>query len=158
MGIPGSKSEFLAYRLLYLVFTENITGKHIEQVHIVELMSTLNEVDNDKGSVDENDAAISHALSVRSAVSMRNYAGLFRLFSEAPNMGHYIMANFIDRYRIAFVKILCTSVRPRMSALYLQRSIGIGSQADFNVFMQSHGIALMDQYDCKNLLEDISRK
>lgn len=46
------------------------------------------------------DKAVQHALDVQRAQSMGNYHRLCQLYTNAPNMGAYIMDHFIDRERI----------------------------------------------------------
>jgi hypothetical protein len=53
--------------------------------------------------------AIQHALDVRSAIATSNYHRLFRLYTKAPNMGGYLMDQFVERERVQALIILCKS-------------------------------------------------
>jgi hypothetical protein len=53
--------------------------------------------------------AIKHALDVRSALATSNYHKFFELYLKAPNLGAYLMDHFVERERIAALKILCKS-------------------------------------------------
>lgn len=45
------------------------------------------------------DDAVKHALNVQRAMAMGNYHAFFELYLSAPNMGAYIMDQFVDRER-----------------------------------------------------------
>ena len=44
--------------------------------------------------------AIEHALNVRKALAVSNYARFFKLYQDAPNSGKMLMEVFIDKHRI----------------------------------------------------------
>ena len=50
--------------------------------------------------------AIKHALEVQRALSTNNYHAFFELYSNAPNMGAYIMDHFVDRERTKALMIM----------------------------------------------------
>jgi len=50
--------------------------------------------------------AVQHALRVQRAQSMGNYRAMFELYTNAPNMGAYIMDHFIDRERAKALTIM----------------------------------------------------
>lgn len=52
-------------------------------------------------------SSVQHALSVRSALATNNYHRFFQLFLSAPNMGGYLMDQFIERERVKALVILC---------------------------------------------------
>jgi SAC3 family protein LENG8/THP3 len=43
---------------------------------------------------------VKHALDVQRALAMGNYHALFKLYESAPNMGGYIMDQFVNRERV----------------------------------------------------------
>lgn len=55
----------------------------------------------------KEDPAVKHALQVRTAMASSNYYKLFRLYATAPNMGGYLMDQFVDRERVEALKAIC---------------------------------------------------
>ena len=98
--------EFLAYRIIYTLFTQNRSGIFVEEnkliVEINELLAILS-------PAEKNDEGVAHALDVRKALASRNYHRLFRLYNSAPNMGGYLMDFFVERERVAACCIICKS-------------------------------------------------
>lgn len=91
--LGGNAGEFMAYRILYLIYTRNRTG--------------MNDVLADLTTADKQIPAIRHALDVRSALASGNFHRFFRLFTDAPNMGAYLMDMFINRERLAALAQIC---------------------------------------------------
>lgn len=85
-GLGGHPGEFLAYRILYFVYTCNKTDMN-------DLLAELTPADKAQD-------AVKHALDVRSALALGNYHKFFRLYLQAPNMGAYMMDMFIERERL----------------------------------------------------------
>lgn len=101
MPDAGHPLEFLAYRILYMLHTRNLT-----EINTVLVRLTTKE---------RSDPNIAHALAVRKAMACANYPRLFRLYMEAPNMSGYLMDNFVDRERIAALAIICKGYRPSLT-------------------------------------------
>ncbi|GAA5867889.1 hypothetical protein JCM8547_003406 [Rhodosporidiobolus lusitaniae] len=93
LGLHGHPMEFLGYRILYLLFSQNRA----------ELNSTLAELTPEE----TRDQSVSHALAVRLAVSQGNFTKFFRLFNAAPKMGAYVMDHYIHRERIKALVTMC---------------------------------------------------
>jgi len=91
-GLPGHQDEFLSYRLLYYIFTNN-------NLDLTITLATLNKEQKQR-------AAIKHALSVRSAWAMSNYHGFFKLYLCSPNMSGYLIDMFVDRERLLGLKAM----------------------------------------------------
>jgi SAC3 family protein LENG8/THP3 len=109
-GLKGSRLEFLAYRIIYTLFTQNRSGVPLQRIfrltgEINELMATLTY--EEKGN-----EFVAHALEVREALTSRNYHRLFRLYNLAPNMGGYLMDFFVERERSAACCIIFKSYFP----------------------------------------------
>jgi len=52
-------------------------------------------------TLEENkESCIKHALSIRKALTMGNYARFFKLYREAPNMTGSLIDVFIDKLRV----------------------------------------------------------
>jgi hypothetical protein len=93
LNLGGHPEEFLAYRILYFIHTKNNAG--------------LNEVLADLTPADKKQPSVKHALDTRSAVALKNYHRLFRLYLDPPNMGAYLMDMFIGRERIGALSTIC---------------------------------------------------
>ena len=91
-NIPGNREEFIAYRILYHVFTNSTT----------DLSATLAGLTPD----DHNHPAIKHALDVQKAWALGNYHKFFLLYQSSPNMGGYLLNKFILRQRKSALKTL----------------------------------------------------
>lgn len=86
-NLGGNPAEFLAYRILYFIYTCN--------------RPDMNDVLSELTQTVREEPAVKHALEVRSALASGNYHRFFRLFLDPPNMGAYMMDMFIERERIA---------------------------------------------------------
>ena len=86
-NLGGNPAEFLAYRILYFIYTCN--------------RPDMNDVLSELTQADREETAVKHALEVRSALASGNYHKFFRLFLDPPNMGAYMMDMFIERERVA---------------------------------------------------------
>jgi hypothetical protein len=95
LDLGGHPAEFLAYRILYFMFTQNRTG--------------LNDVLADITPELKKEPALRHALAMRSAAASGNYHKFFKLYLEVPNMGAYLVDQFVTRERLAALAIICKS-------------------------------------------------
>lgn len=93
MNLGGKPEEFIAYRILYYIYTCNRTD--------------LNDVLADLTPADKQRPGVRHALQVRSALASGNYHRFFRLFDETPFMGGYILDMFVHRERLAALAAIC---------------------------------------------------
>jgi SAC3 family protein LENG8/THP3 len=94
-NLGGHPKEFLAYRILYLIYTCNRAGQS-------DLLADLTPADKAAPEV-------KHALDVRSALALGNYHKFFKLYDDAPNFGSDLMLRFIDRERIAALANICSA-------------------------------------------------
>jgi hypothetical protein len=86
-NLGGNPAEFMAYRILYFVYTCNKTD--------------MNDMLAELTPADKKHPWIKHALDVRSALALGNYHRFFRLYLEAQNLGGYLMDLSIERERLA---------------------------------------------------------
>ncbi|KAJ2707307.1 hypothetical protein FB645_000818 [Coemansia sp. IMI 203386] len=100
MGLSGHSMEFLAYRILYFLYTRN-------KADIVAALAVMT-------PDEKRDAAVQHALLVRKAMAQGNYHAFFKLYINAPNMGGYLMDNFVDRERCIALQKMCKAFRPKL--------------------------------------------
>ena len=76
----------MAYQFLYYVFCEL-------EAETLRMLKTLTEEDKKHEPVD-------HALKMRNALVMGNYARFFKLYRVAPNKGKALIDVFIDKIRV----------------------------------------------------------
>lgn len=139
-GIKGNETEFLAYRILYLVHTQN----RAEIAHI--LKQTLRS--NESMLVDP---WIKHALDVDRALAAHNYHGLFQLYVDAPNMGGYVMDAFVKRERLAALARICSSYRGELPIKHIVNELKFDSVSIAVNFLKEDAGAILTA-DNTNLL------
>lgn len=93
--LGGHPGEFLAYRILYFVYTCSRTD--------------MNDVLADLTPTDRQHPAVRHALETRSALALGNHHKFFKLYMDTPNMGSYLMDMFLSRERLAALACACKS-------------------------------------------------
>ncbi|KAG2182440.1 hypothetical protein INT43_007370 [Umbelopsis isabellina] len=123
-GIPGRENEFIAYRLLYLLYAQN-------HADINALMRTLT-------PERKSDPAIAHALMVRSSMATGNYHRFFKLYLQAPNMGGYLMDKFMERERIIALRAICKAFRPMVETSYIIQELALGTQLALFEVLKGH--------------------
>jgi len=113
LGLNGCESEFLAYRLLYLLHCCNRQDVNM----------FLCELSTDQASV----PAVQHALQVRNALILGSYASLFRLYRTAPNMSGYLMDGFVGRERKLALLCISKAYRPSAKVSFLRDVLGFST-------------------------------
>ena len=93
LKLGGNPEEFVAYRILYLLYTCNRTD--------------MNDVLADLTPADKQKPGVRHALQVRSALASGNYHRFFRLYDETMSMGAYLLDMIIQRERLAAMAATC---------------------------------------------------
>lgn len=129
-GIGGEHKEFLAYRILYLVHTQNRT-------EISHLLETMDEEMRQS-------PAVRHALCVNEAMACGDYHRLFRLYSNAPNMGGYVMDCFITRERLYALSAICRAYRPTIPMDFVSKELGFQETDDCIEFVNGFGVEPTD--------------
>ncbi|KAK3704686.1 hypothetical protein LTR37_013660 [Vermiconidia calcicola] len=109
LNLGGKPEEFVAYRILYFIYTCNRTD--------------MNDVLADLTPADKQKPGVQHALQVRSALASGNYHKFFRLYDEAPFMGPYLLDMFIQRERFAALAAICKAYKPDVSLQFLAKEL-----------------------------------
>jgi len=118
-------NEFLAYRILYyLMLTFTATAR---DAAVSELRNILRNIPMHSW---HEDIAVSHALQVRQALSLGNYATFFSLYASVPNMGQYILDTFVDKVRIQAAAKILKAYKLTMPLSSLQRLLGLSIHDD----------------------------
>ncbi|KAL0080011.1 SAC3/GANP/Nin1/mts3/eIF-3 p25 family-domain-containing protein [Phycomyces blakesleeanus] len=123
LGIPGNVMEFTAYRILYFLHTQN--------------WSDINSIMAEVTPEQKRDEAVQHALQVRSCLATSNYHRFFRLYTSAPNMGGYLMDQFIERERVQALIILCKACRPDLPLSFIQTELAFEDHEQLIKFLMS---------------------
>lgn len=105
--LDGKPGEFLAYRILYFIYTCN--------------RADMNDVLAELTTTDKCDDFVKYALNVRSALAVGNYHKFFRLYLNAPGMSAYLIDMFIERERLAALANICKAyVLPTSSMMCMR--------------------------------------
>lgn len=120
----GSPREFLAYRMLYALHTRNNTM-------IGSMLISL--TPQDKG-----DPYVSHALSVRKAVTENDFhQTLCVLYPACPGLGRYLMDCFVDRERVTALCFMAKAFRPSLPLQYVTQELGFSAQTECVEYLDS---------------------
>ncbi|KAI8896682.1 SAC3/GANP/Nin1/mts3/eIF-3 p25 family-domain-containing protein [Globomyces pollinis-pini] len=106
-NIKGCVDEFTAYRIIYMLHTNNRQG-------LIEIFSSI----SDPGP------CVKHALSIRSSLSNGDYPTFFRLYHDSPAMSGYLIDEFIARERLKTFAKLAKAYRPTLSIVFLAEILG----------------------------------
>ncbi|KAI9315394.1 SAC3/GANP/Nin1/mts3/eIF-3 p25 family-domain-containing protein [Dichotomocladium elegans] len=124
MGIPGHVMEFTAYRILYFLHTRN--------------WSDINQVMAELTPKQQEDETVQHALKVRSSLATSNFHQFFKLYLSAPNMGGYLMDQFVERERVQALMILCKAFRPTLSVDFITNELAFEDRPQLEKFLEEH--------------------
>ncbi|KAG0374484.1 hypothetical protein BGX24_010337 [Mortierella sp. AD032] len=125
-NLQGHVMEFTAYRILYLLHTRNPSD-------IIAMLASLT-------PSQKHDPAVKHALKVRTALASSNYHALFKLYVTAPNMGGYLMDQFVERERVEAMKMICKAYRPNIEVSFLSSTLGFGDELECMGFLKTIGV------------------
>ncbi|KAF9968202.1 hypothetical protein BGZ70_005883 [Mortierella alpina] len=125
-NLRGHVMEFTAYRILYLLHTRNPSD-------IIAMLASLT-------PSQKQDPAVKHALQVRTALASSNYHVFFKLYINAPNMGGYLMDQFVERERVEAMKTICKAYRPSIEVSFLVSTLGFADEVECIDFLKSIGV------------------
>ncbi|KAJ2829953.1 hypothetical protein GGI24_002020, partial [Coemansia furcata] len=129
LGLPGHTMEFLAYRILYFLYTRNKSDVNLALAAMAP--------------TDKHDPAVQHALGVRHALATGNYFRYFQLYACAPNMGGYLMDNFADRERCSALHKMCKAYRPRLGLGFITQSLAFDTTEECTKFLTALNIPVL---------------
>ncbi|ORZ00778.1 SAC3/GANP/Nin1/mts3/eIF-3 p25 family-domain-containing protein [Syncephalastrum racemosum] len=139
-GIKGNRKEFIGYRLLYYIFSQD----QKEMRYLLEELTT---------SIKKN-KCVQHALRVRSALAIGNYHAFFQLYLTAPMMSGYLMDQFVDRVRMDALKTLCKAFSTGLSCSFICEELGFESMDDLSIFLRNHRIKHLAKKDAQGFRLD----
>jgi len=111
VGVCKNRLEFIAYRILYYMYTKS-------ELDIIKLLAALT-------AEEKEDPNISHALKIRTAWSLGNYHKFFRLYSTAPAMSGFLIDWFVDRERKRALTTMIKSYRVAVPVEFIHSELGI---------------------------------
>jgi len=132
MGLEGHYEEFLAYRILYFLYTKS--------------RSDLNVLITQLTPAQKATSYIRHALDVQKATATNNYHAFFELYMSAPNMGPYMMDFYADRERCNALIIMCTAYKT-LPVKFLTKELGLKAPHQAVKFLEDHEAAYFQGLD-----------
>lgn len=134
----GHVMEFLAYRLLYFLYTRNRTGNSFmhDCIHLLKVLAAINQFLSQLNPEKRVDPAVKHALEVRSALAQSDYHSFFQLYLITPNMGSYMIDHMLDRERAKALLIMCRAYRPSVSLAFVARELAFEQEDDCRSFIE----------------------
>lgn len=72
---------------------------------LIDINAMLEEISED--GISQHADCVQHALMVRSCLAKGNYHKFFRLYENAPNMGGYLLDQFVGRERVDALIVMC---------------------------------------------------
>ncbi|XP_066902492.1 leukocyte receptor cluster member 8 homolog isoform X6 [Halyomorpha halys] len=135
-----NRGEFVAYRILYYIFTN-------EFLDLSTLVNSLREED-------KADDCISHGLKMAKAWTSGLHSRLFKLYLTAPRMSPYLIDWFLARERLKALKVIIKAYRPAVPVDLLTKELAFGSIGDTLEFVDKFGLIFTDSsrtmVDCKS--------
>lgn len=96
-----------------------------------------------------SDAAVTHALQVRAAVSSNNYAQFFTLYRNTPNMGTYILDMMVDSMRLRAIQRMCKAFNPSIAVQTVMELLAFEDSEEGEEFLRRIGCVIEEEVDTK---------
>ena len=106
---------------------------------------------------------VDHALKMRNALVMGNYARFFKLYRVAPNKGRALIDVFIDKIRtLCLQKLAMGYVATNIDLDYLKIILAFESTGELRKFLAQRDCVFIDEgpiqkLDCKLSLQPLRR-
>ncbi|KAI9314995.1 SAC3/GANP domain-containing protein [Dichotomocladium elegans] len=142
-GIKGCHGEFVAYQILYMLFSENYS-------ELNGLMEKLDEAHTEGRNMGKFSKSVKHAMSVRMALAHGDYHNFFKLYHVAPNRSRFLMDKFMDRERTQALKVLCKAFPMGLPFAFIVKELAFYSTDDFVTFLSRHGVTSVENDICLN--------
>ena len=154
-----NRSEFIAYRMLYLAYTgmkgktelleviRELTQDDVRPASTVVSAESAESVESVESveSKGEVEAMILHAQKARVAYSSGNYVRFFRLQREAKRMTIYLMQEMAISLRLAAMRSICRAYRPSVQLDWLASNLGFNSDCvDIKAWFEERGATVGD--------------
>ncbi|CZT17653.1 related to leucine permease transcriptional regulator [Ramularia collo-cygni] len=142
----GKEDEFLAYRILYLIYTRN-------RVDMNNMLADLTPADK-KGPF------VKLALQVRAALASGNYHKFFKLYNDSHESGMvpYLMDMFIERERLSALAVMGRAYKPDLPSEFVAKELAFHLDSpDDSVFDTTTLRACLDfiiKHDGESLLQE----
>ncbi|KAI9271893.1 SAC3/GANP/Nin1/mts3/eIF-3 p25 family-domain-containing protein [Phascolomyces articulosus] len=134
--ITNINSEFIAYEILYLLFS----GNRSEMNALLTKRAVAKE--QGKPGVKNKSKALKHAQAVRSALAVGNYHKFFQLYQDAPNRNALLMDQFVPRERIKALLMLCKTFPMGLPLDFITKELAFYNTEETVEFLEKHGIKI----------------
>jgi hypothetical protein len=141
VNLQGSSSrleeDFLAYRLLYFIFTLNRLGVNqvIGQIRREKTGCRKDGSDGDDGG--DGGGIVKYALAVRKCVYNGLYHELFQLYLRPYDKWcKCLMEQFVRRERVRALLCICRAYRPGVEVSFLSKELGFAEEEECREFLR----------------------
>lgn len=132
MGIIGNKNEFFAYRILYTSL--------YEKIEMSKIMSLINKKYTKKNYSFE----VSHSIQILKSLNELNYFKFLILYTNAPNMGKYLIEPFLPRLRIKALQVIAYGYYSEINISFICTKLCFKTVEDCVTFIQSNNLFIKD--------------
>ncbi|KAI8865760.1 hypothetical protein GQ42DRAFT_129103, partial [Ramicandelaber brevisporus] len=122
-------NEFTAYRILYCLFARAKTDIAGELANLTPRQR-------------QQDPAIGNALAIQRALATGDHFTFFKLYKRIPNHGKYIVDQFINRERLAYLRRMCTAFRPAILVAELTQLLAMDKTTAVKKWLKELGITI----------------
>ena len=135
----NNEAEFIAYRILYMLFTKN----EADLTELISIQIKKNNSLNSLNSLNSNSRnsrnSIVHAIETCYALNEMDFVKYIALYNSTPNMGKFILDLFLDEVRIAIMKMITKTFRPSVNMKVLREKLAFTSIVETKNWIELHG-------------------
>ena len=145
-GIGGCDDEFTAYRILYLIYTNEKYNEGAAELNAMLPKLPMNIY---------NSPSVQHAMQVYETVALNAYNKFFQLYNNAPNMSYLFMSYVADAMRWRGLRCMTKTFRsPGCVPLqYLVKQLGYENEKEAYNQLTAHGALLFKNDNGEYLLD-----